>query len=80
MNVMKKMNGTINNVVLIGTPILETWKSKTKVSLIYGGYDPLSWNVGWGYKTYFAGWITHTAYFDNRNIGKVAGIVNKIIN
>ena len=80
MNVMEKMKGKITNVVLIGTPILETWTSKTKVSLIYGGWDPLSWNIGWGYKSYFAGWIGHTDYFNNKNISKVAGIVNRIIN
>ena len=79
LNVMVKMNGKINNAVLIGAPVMKIWKSKTKVSMIYSGLDPLSWNIGWGYKSYFAGWFGHTAYFNSKNINKVANIVVKII-
>ncbi len=79
MNVMKKMKGKITNVVLIGAPIAETWKTTTKISMIYAGWDPLSWNIGWGYKSYFAGWIGHQDYFNKKNINKVAKIVKKII-
>ncbi len=80
MNVMVKLKNKLNNVVLIGTPILKSWKLTTKVSMIYAGWDPLSWNVGWGFKSYFAGWIGHTSYFSDKNIDNVANIVNKIIN
>jgi len=48
--------------------------------MIYAGWDPLSWNIGWGIKSYFAGWISHTSYFSDKNIDNVARIVNRIIN
>ena len=50
-----------------------------KVSLIYAGIDPLSWTLGWGFKSYFAGWIGHTDYFNSKNIQKIADIVAGII-
>ncbi len=40
----------------------------------------LSWNIGWGFKSYFAGWFGHTNYFDSKYIDKVVNIVDKIIN
>jgi len=79
LNVMEKMKNKFNHVVLIGAPVLEFWRSTTKVSLIYAGWDPLSWNIGFGFKSYFAGWFGHTGYFNRKNINKVANIVNKII-
>ncbi len=36
--------------------------------------------IGWGFKTYFAGWFGHTDYFSTKYIDTVANIVNKIIN
>lgn len=80
LNVMTKMKNKFNNVVLIGTPVMKLWKSKTKVSMLYGGKDLLSWNIGWGYKAYFAGWIGHTEYFNTKNIKNTAKIVDSIIN
>ncbi|MBR3965560.1 MAG: RHS repeat-associated core domain-containing protein, partial [Clostridia bacterium] len=59
LNVMEKMNGKISNVILIGTPVCEIWKNSTKVTMVYGGFDPLSWNIGHGYKSYFMGWFGH---------------------
>ncbi len=80
LNVMAKMKNMFNNVVLIGTPVMKLWKSKTKVSMLYSGKDLLSWNIGWGYKSYFAGWIGHTEYFNTKNIKNTAKIVDSIIN
>ncbi len=79
LNVMTKMKNTFNHVVLIGSPILKSWRSTTKVSIIYAGWDPLSWNIGWGFKSYFAGWFGHTNYFDDKYIHKVVNIVTNII-
>lgn len=79
MNVMVKMKNKLTNVVLIGAPILKSWKSTTKVSLLYAAWDPLSWNIGWGFKAYFTGWYGHTDYFSKQNINNVANIVKKII-
>ena len=80
LNVMTKIKNAFNHVVLIGSPVLKSWRSTTKVSLIYAGWDPLSWNIGWGFKSYFAGWFGHTNYFDSKYIDKVVNIVDKIIN
>lgn len=79
LNVMEKMKNQFNNVVPIGAPVAEMCRSTTKVSMIYAGWDPLSWNIGFGYKTYFAGWFGHTSYFSDKYIKKVASIVDKII-
>ena len=79
LNVMEKLQGKITNVVLIGAPIAEVWKTKTKISVIYSGKDLLSWNIGWGFRSYFAGWIAHTDYFNSKNINNIAKIVNRII-
>ena len=79
LNVMERTNRKIDNVVLIGTPVSEIWKTSTKISMIYGGWDPLSWNIGWGYKSYFMGWIGHTDYFKKKNKKKLLKIVSSII-
>lgn len=79
LNVMEKMNNKFNNVVLIGAPINKSWTSTTKVSIIWAMYDPLSWIVGRGFKSYFAGWFGHTDYFNKTNIKTVAKIVMGII-
>ena len=78
-NVMVKMANKFTNVVLIGAPVVRSWKSKTKVSVLYAGWDPLSWTVGWGFKSYFTGWYGHTGYFTSKNINNVAKIVKRII-
>ena len=80
LNVMEILNGKVDNVILIGAPIAECWNSATTVSMIYAGWDPLSWNVGFGYDTYFAGWIGHTDYFNSDNIENVATMVGNLIN
>ena len=54
-------------------------KSRTYVQGIWAGYDPLSWVIGWGFKSYFAGWFGHTDYFNKTNIKNVARIVMGII-
>lgn len=47
---------------------------------MYAGLDPLSWTIGWGFRSLFAGWIGHTDYFAKENIERVAKIVDSIIN
>jgi len=47
--------------------------------MIYAGWDPLSWNVGSNCKSYFAGWIGHTDYFNGDNIGTVSAIIANLI-
>lgn len=79
LNVMEILDGKVDNVILIGAPVAECWNTTTTVSMIYAGWDPLSWNVGWGYNSYFAGWFGHTDYFNSDNIKHVAKIVSKII-
>ncbi|MGN0179302.1 MAG: RHS repeat-associated core domain-containing protein [Monoglobaceae bacterium] len=79
LNVMTSMKNKFNNCVLIGSPILKAWKSTTKVSVIYAAWDPLSWTIGYGFKSYFAGWFGHTSYFNKDNIDNVAKIVAGII-
>ena len=74
------MNGKIDNVILIGSPVVDIGKYDASISLIYGGWDILSHNIGFGYNIYFAGWIGHSDYFNKKNINKVANIVCSIIN
>ena len=50
-----------------------------QVSVLYAAWDPLSCTVGWGYKSYFTGWYSHTDYFTSKNINNVVKIVQKII-
>lgn len=83
LNVCELLQGkaTVDNSVLIGTPVSELTLNNTgKTTMIYAGFDPLSWNVSWyPISLEFAGWIGHTSYFNKDNIGKVADLVNKHI-
>lgn len=79
MNVSVKLKNKITNVVLIGAPVAKIWRSKTKVSILYAGYDPLGWTIGFGFKSYFTGWYGHTDYFNKENIGNVVNIIRRII-
>ena len=83
LNVAEKLSGkaTVNNTVLIGAPVMEATLNNTgKVVSIWAGWDPLSWNVGWGVTFRFAGWYGHTSYFNSENVNNVANIVNEYIN
>ena len=79
LNVSVKLKNKITNVVLIGAPVAKIWRSKTKVSILYAGYDPLGWTIGFGFKSYFTGWYGHTDYFNKENIGNVVNIIRRII-
>ena len=79
LNVAEKLDGKVDNVVLIGSPVLEISSSEAKITLIWAGLDPLSWNIGWGYDSHFIGWIGHTDYFNSDHIGKTAAIVSRVI-
>ena len=83
LNVCELLQGkaTVDNSVLIGTPVSELTLNNTgETTMIYAGFDPLSWNVSWyPISLEFAGWIGHTSYFNKDNIGKVADLVNKHI-
>lgn len=72
LNTMEAMPGQIDNVILIGAPVVETWAVDTKVHMIYSTGDLLSWNVGFGYSSYCFGDEGHTAYFSEQNIGRLA--------
>ena len=79
LNVSVKLKNKITNVVLIGAPVAKIWRSKTKVPILYAGYDPLGWTIGFGFKSYFTGWYGHTDYFNKENIGNVVNIIRRII-
>ena len=79
LNVSVKLKNKITNVVLIGAPVAKIWRSKTKVFILYAGYDPLGWTIGFGFKSYFTGWYGHTDYFNKENIGNVVNIIRRII-
>ena len=83
LNVCEQLDGTakVDNSILIGAPIAElTFNNTGEVTMIYAGFDPLSWNVTFGNVNFeFAGWIGHTNYFDKNNIGKTANLVKKHI-
>ena len=71
----------LTDTVLIGAPVMEATLNNTgKVVSIWAGWDPLSWNVGWGVTFRFAGWYGHTSYFNSENVNNVANIVNEYIN
>ena len=83
LNVCELLEGevTVDNSILIAAPVCEMTLNNTgETTIIYAGFDPLSWNISWYPVNYeFAGWIGHTSYFNSSNIGKVADIVNKYI-
>ncbi len=83
LNVCELLQGkaTVDNSILIGAPLSELTLNNTgKTTIIYAGFDPLSWNIAWGSISFeFAGWFGHTDYFNKDNINKVANIVNKYI-
>ena len=58
-----------------------TLNNTGKITMIYAGFDPLSWNIYWRpINVVFAGWIGHTSYFNEDNIDKVVNLVNNYIN
>ena len=79
LNVVERLDVKVDNVILIGTPVAEALDSQANVYVIWAGFDPLSWNVGFGFQSYFAGWISHTDYFNATNIDHVAEIVSSAI-
>ena len=83
LNVCELLQGkaTVDNSVLIGAPVSELTLNNTgETTMIYAGFDPLSWNISWYPISFeFAGWFGHTSYFNEDNIGKVADLVNKHI-
>ena len=79
LNVTEKLAVPVDNVVLIGSPVMEVMNSKTDVSVIYSNYDPLSWNIGYGAGFYNVGNVRHTQYFNSGNIGRIAQLVAALI-
>ena len=84
LNVCELLEGKANvtNSVLIGAPVSELTLNNTgKTISIYAGFDPLSWNISWYPVTFkFAGWFGHLKYFNEKNIKKIARIIDNYIN
>ena len=78
LNVMEAMEGQIDNVVLIGTPVAEIGNTETKVHMIYSKIDFLSWNLGCGYSLYCIGMVGHTSYFSKKYIDRLAEYTYKV--
>ena len=65
LNVAEKIDEKVDNVILIGTPVMEILDGSAKVSLLYSYGDPFSWNVGFGFDSYCTGTGGHHSYFKN---------------
>ena len=79
LNVMEDLDGMVDHVILIGTPVAEMWDSSEDVTLIYSNSDILSWNIGFGFKSYNLGNVGHTEYFNEQNIDSVVEIIMNTI-
>ena len=79
LNAMEVLGDQVDNVILIGTPVMEIFKTRTKISMIYAGYDVLSWNLTIGVEQYFGGWYGYGGYFSVSNIENTVSTVKKIL-
>ena len=79
LNVMEDLDGMVDHVILIGTPVAEMWDSSEDVTLICSNSDILSWNIGFGFKSYNLGNVGHTEYFNEQNIDSVVEIMMNTI-
>ena len=79
LNVMEDLDGMVDHVILIGTPVAEMWDSSEDVTLICSNSDILSWNIGFGFKSYNLGNVGHTEYFNEQNIDSVVEIIMNTI-
>ena len=82
LNVMEALASqgiTVDNVVLIGTPVAEIWDAPTRVSILFSSNDILSLNLGSGFDSYYVGHLAHGDYFKEQHIGNIAVLVSSIL-
>ena len=78
LNVMERLSGLIDNVFLIGAPIVEAKQTTANVYMFWGSRDILSWYLPYN-KTYYMGDIGHVDYFKGKSKNKLLNIIGGII-
>ena len=79
LNVAEMLGDQVDNVILIGAPVMEIFNGDYTVTMIYALFDPFSWNIGWGYNVYFSGLHGHGGYFKGTQLQNTVDIVTSII-
>ena len=75
LNVAEKLGVPVDNIVLIGSPVMEIYSGSAKVTMVFGGLDPF-FSVGGGLEYCFTGFFwNHFSYFYDENINRTASLI-----